>query len=691
MTMTVNGPGGITVNFPDGTDADTIDKVMRQAAGGGGAPAEPAGPSPYQRDTGEADPFRTANPLSILEAVQQRAIPDESRYRERFLGPATIGEEGEVYYKDKEGNLQPTDTSKHVVLNNKVYGRIPAEEGGTEKLFGGALELPRLPEGGLTGIARALAPGLATGPVSRAPGLTLEAAQELAPAARQGVGMRNVSGLGALEAETAGAIRPPGPPPIDSREGLLAASERLGVDIPNFVASDRILPRAGGVALGHMPIIGEPIVQSSEKLTEGLAGAVKRVAGEQGGLTPEGAGGVGKTALTNWLESSKEPVNAAYDEVAKAIDPNVRQIPRNAQKMSNTIQAEWENAAQIGESPAVREVAKATAEQVDPFFEALKGSVGEDTARRLMESGRVQRPPGLEAPQSAGLNYAGVKRLRTHIGKMIDSASEEHVPDLKRMYGALSDDLDAIVKQAGNTTASALHERANLLAKQTTEQADRVKEIVGLKSDASPAQVFDRIAAAAKGNTRADTDLLTRTRQLIGKDWGQVVSGVTGNLGLDAAGNFQPMKFARDYNALSDVGKSTLFTPAHRQALDDAAGISQRWGKVQKYQNWSGTARTGAWGGIFYGAIMHPMAMMAKVLDPTTAIGLAAGRYTATKLAAPATVQEVLSQPASAASAARWMRTYDYAARSQTPAAMSQLMLQTRNLLNNVQSRERKP
>lgn len=47
--ITVNGPNGVTINFPEGTDAGTIDRVMQQAIGGGGksddfvAPAPPPG------------------------------------------------------------------------------------------------------------------------------------------------------------------------------------------------------------------------------------------------------------------------------------------------------------------------------------------------------------------------------------------------------------------------------------------------------------------------------------------------------------------------------------------------------------------------------------------------------------------------------------------------------------------------
>jgi hypothetical protein len=41
MPITVNGPNGVTINFPDGTDPDTINRVMSEAVGGGAAKAQP--------------------------------------------------------------------------------------------------------------------------------------------------------------------------------------------------------------------------------------------------------------------------------------------------------------------------------------------------------------------------------------------------------------------------------------------------------------------------------------------------------------------------------------------------------------------------------------------------------------------------------------------------------------------------
>lgn len=61
MTMDVRGPNGIVVRFPDGTDAATIDKVMREATGQAApAAAPPGGASPAVAapvPTGELRPY----------------------------------------------------------------------------------------------------------------------------------------------------------------------------------------------------------------------------------------------------------------------------------------------------------------------------------------------------------------------------------------------------------------------------------------------------------------------------------------------------------------------------------------------------------------------------------------------------------------------------------------------------------
>lgn len=41
MPITVNGPNGVTINFPDNTDSNTINRVMREAVGGPKPPSQP--------------------------------------------------------------------------------------------------------------------------------------------------------------------------------------------------------------------------------------------------------------------------------------------------------------------------------------------------------------------------------------------------------------------------------------------------------------------------------------------------------------------------------------------------------------------------------------------------------------------------------------------------------------------------
>ncbi len=74
MTMRVNGPNGIVVNFPDGTDAQTVDKVMREATGSAGQPAHhdwselPGNLGPSALNAGK-NYLHVLNPMNYPETV----------------------------------------------------------------------------------------------------------------------------------------------------------------------------------------------------------------------------------------------------------------------------------------------------------------------------------------------------------------------------------------------------------------------------------------------------------------------------------------------------------------------------------------------------------------------------------------------------------------------------------------------
>ena len=68
MTMRVNGPNGIVVNFPDGTDAQTVDKVMREALGMTGKPQVSRAQSDFENAPFYARPFIAAHDLAKIGA-----------------------------------------------------------------------------------------------------------------------------------------------------------------------------------------------------------------------------------------------------------------------------------------------------------------------------------------------------------------------------------------------------------------------------------------------------------------------------------------------------------------------------------------------------------------------------------------------------------------------------------------------
>lgn len=544
---------------------------------------------------------------NLLPSAEQGTNPNVEAYGGRYLGPATIGEGDEVFYKDAQGRPVPTDSSKHVVIRDPKDGQV--------KVFARSEDTN---EGPAVGISRVLAPGLATGPLARTPG-AVGAARE--------------------------AILPQGQA---TRDEIVQAAQRLGeygspVEIPRAIASDSLLTQQAGQQLRNVPVLGTPIVRNTEKAISQLGDATGEVAQNLGGASMEGAGKRAYDQITDWIgPRSKEMVKQAYDAVDEAVDPNVRGALDATQAAAAEILARRQN-AMLGDSKAVGLVQDA-----------------------------MMRPEGM--------NYKGVKDLRTALGEHLDNSllpADISKSELKQIYGALTSDLGSVVERAGSTTGKALWQRANETAAQIQARREELASIVGVKGDASPAQVFDRIVAAAGSKSRSDTDLLTKAKSVIGNDWDQVVSAVTERLGKNTQGIWQPGKFLRDWEALSPAGKSALYgTGAHRQALEDIAKISTRWPQLQKFQNPSGTAQIGM-GGVAIGSlIMKPLAVLSGALDPTV-VGGATTAYL---------ISRALAKPATAASTAAWARSYERLARSATPGAISQFTLQSRNLANTLNS-----
>ncbi len=399
--------------------------------------------------------------------------------------------------------------------------------------------------------------------------------------------------------------------PVRERPGMdvAAAADRLGVPVPRAATSDSATVQQAGKIVSNVPIAGTPIRVASGRAIDELGNAATRVEQGYGSGSVPAAGAAAREGITDYsTKTLPGRVKAAYDTVDGLITQNVVSPLSETAKVAADISARRANAA-LPESGAVRTIQKAL-EQKD------------------------------------GLNYQGIKDLRTSVGEMLDNpqaitASGMSQAELKRIYGGLTDDLKAAVARSGGEKASAAFEAANQLAAKTAREREGLQKVLG--RDASDERIFDRITAMAGSSTRADRVALARVRGAVSDEtWNELASGVISKLGRNAEGGFSADRFVTGWGKLSPEGKSALFGGKKElaSALDDIALVSSRFKQLNQYANPSGTGQTLAGAGYLSGAF----------LDPVTVIGsLVSGRV----------LSSVLSKPTSARALAAYAKAYE--------------------------------
>lgn len=401
-----------------------------------------------------------------------------------------------------------------------------------------------------------------------------------------------------------------------SRNAVVEASDRLGANIPKAAASDSRVVQMGGSIVTKVPGAGVPLQKATERTIETLGQKADEVAGALGGETAETAGNKAGQGLVNWITGkSKATVKQAYDAVDSVVDDAVRAPLANTAKTVADIAAKRANAQIQGSSKALDEVI-----------------------------GAVQSPQGL--------NYSGVKDLRTYIGQLQKRAPDGMPEDeLKAIYGALTRDLESIVAQAGGARGRSLWQRANKLNAATEKRRQEFAKIIGVKHDAPAAAVYERLVAMATQGGKSNTSLLVKAKKALATDeWDGVASAVVSRLGRSpgaqqGADAFSPERFVTDWAKLSPNAKGLLFggKKEHLQALEDIATVSTRFKQLNRFANPSGTGQMVVGAGIGT-AIYNDPIETAKQLLGAGAISL------------------VLARPATAQSMAHWAKAHQAAA-----------------------------
>ena len=454
----------------------------------------------------------------------------------------------------------------------------------------------------------------------------------------------------ALSAARPGKVAPA---PILPGQEVRAAAQRLSasgepVQVPWAVATDSTALQRAAATARNIPLAGDPLVKSAERTIGQLGGKASEIAESYGGANVAGAGETARDAIKDYVTGESAATSKKfYDRVEQLIKPDVNTDLVQTRAAAQSILSRRANASITEPSGAVKKIEEAV------------------TA------------PG-------GLNYQGIKDLRSYIGDLKDNPSilpaDISGKELDRIYASLTTDLKQAVINAGGPEASSAFARANRHYALLSDRREALAKIVGKDGNAPAEQVFERLVNMASSSGRADIAKLAQARKAIGSDdWNEFASGVIGRMGRDVANfsgperlqadNFSPQRFLTAYGKLSEAGKSVLFRSGGKtelsDRLDDIARISTRFKELQKYANPSGTSQNVAGGTLIAGLFTAPLTTIGTVIG---------GRALAW----------ALSKPAGAASVAKVARAQEMLARAPSTAKLMAFSLAARNLVNTL-------
>lgn len=428
-------------------------------------------------------------------------------------------------------------------------------------------------------------------------------------------------GLGHVVTEGSGPSALPMKLPVTAAQKVLQATKAVedttGVSVPisKAAATDSAIVKGIANTASNIPGGGGPFQQAAARTSSALGQAAEEAARIPTGVVAnaEEAGqaarfGLNQRVLPKTADGEpglwQQSVNAAYDKAASKVAPEARGALPRTTAVVNQLEKEFKATEQTGSNPAVKDVL-----------------------------GAVTHPEGI--------NLEGFKRLKSQIGQMIqDGVAGIPNGDLKRLYGALKDDMRAHVIAEGGVRAGKNWDKAETLALVTARNRERLQKVLGVANDEG---VFGKLLRAA-GSTPASADaklLGLAKRSMSPSEWNEVSSAVVQRLGWRRQGAdkvFDPGKFLHDYSTLSTVGRNHLFGTSTqlRTALDSIAETARLWPKVTALGHpTSEAAHLVGMAGIF-----HHISSAMKIF------GVANG------------VSRLLARPVTAASTARYLDSY---------------------------------
>lgn len=310
----------------------------------------------------------------------------------------------------------------------------------------------------------------------------------------------------------------------------------------------------------------------------------------------ETAGAVLQSGVKNYKNRFATASERVFKGLDKYVQPGEKFPVQNSAKLLNDIAAEAAGAKNL-------QAMKMSDEGV-----SLLRSMADDAANN-----------------GGTLPYTAIKQYRSRIGELLSSPELRGKEAAKRVYGALSADMESAFGNKGEQ-ALAAYQKANKFYQSGAQRMDNfLQPIFGQKT---PEKAFK---AALSGTKEGATQLGQIMKSLKGDERRVVSDTVLERLGKATPGAqnaegdvFSVATYLTNWNKLSDSAKKVLFGDGGRRAsLDRIARIAERVKDVERIGgNPSGTASHMLSGGIGAGLWFSPLATGGALLGSNGAARL---------------------------------------------------------------------
>jgi hypothetical protein len=343
---------------------------------------------------------------------------------------------------------------------------------------------------------------------------------------------------------------------------------------------------------GRVP--GSPVAGALQRTEQDIAASAERSADAYGSpQDPYSAGNIIKNAMSRYA-ADKTQAGTDYKEFDRLMH-GAKPIPvTNTVKALSDLEGKFPNAPEIEHvfaNPKLRTMSQSLRPRTETIPARTSPIMG-PTGQPIITS------PAQTMQRGGVLSYGELKELRTRVGYLIENPSvlgTEHIPraDLRRVYGALTNDLQAGARSVGPAAVKALN-RATISYGVRMRTMERLEPL--LKPDA-PENVFQRINQAASSTGSADAQLLSAAKKSMKpEEWNEVSSAIIRRLGRpttpkairDPAADpeFSLKTFTDNWHKISGRAKDQLFgedsVGSPRAGLELLQRVARTQGAVQR-------------------------------------------------------------------------------------------------------------